>query len=271
MKVWTAALYLLARWEVSYALARDRITGGNHCEDDLLPSHLIPSCALGNYRDRVLAEIDQDGFLFAIERRDAHFFNTRQTMAPRKDHRVQIVLTGGAVRIRKAVLHNERTGIFARIFEVVQWELYLEAAALLRLRGLACVPTIRRIDPAQGVIEMDYIWGRDLRQVFSDGRCEIDYEHVFSTFSAVIARPDSEISRQVAELLSSVIGSGVVPRDVHAANLIRAGRSGRLYLIDFSLVYLRPVPGWRSHARNLAWLFGESPGVSEIQKTHDER
>jgi tRNA A-37 threonylcarbamoyl transferase component Bud32 len=155
-----------------------------------------------------------------------------------------------------AYLRNGSNGIIASIREIVRWEFYLEAAALLRLRGLAGAPTIRRIDPGRGVIEMEYIWGQDLRQAFADGKTEIDYECVFRTFSDLVASRDNEISRQVAELLTSVSRRGVIPRDVHAANFIRAWRSEKLYLVDFNLVYLRPVPGWRSHEKNLAWMLG---------------
>lgn len=256
MKLWTATLYLLARWEVSSARFSEQIPTENNCEDLLSPS-LIPSVALDDCRDRVLADIDQDGFIFAVDKRDAQFFNTRETVAPRKHHRVQIVLTRGAIRVRKSVLRNWNTGMFARIRDFVQWEFYLEAAALLRLRGLAGVPAIRRIDAGQGVIEMDYIWGPDLRQVFAEGRCEIEYEDVSRQFSALMAKPDDELCRQITKLLTDVMGRGVIPRDIHAANFILAQRSRKLYLVDFNLIYLRPVPGWRSHARNLDSILKE--------------
>jgi len=251
MKLWTGTLYLLARWEVSKARRSNRNADENECED-ILPSCLIPSVAQNDCRDRVLAEIDQDGFIFAVEECDIEFFNTRETMAPRKHHRIQIVLTSGFVRVRKSVLRKGNTGILAYIRDSIQWELYLEAAALLRLRGVAGVPSIRRIDTGQGVIEMDYIWGRDLRHVFADGRSEIDYEDVSRHFSALMAKPEDELAREITNLLISVMSRGVIPRDIHAANFIRAQRSRRVYLVDFNLIYLRPVPGWRSHARDVA-------------------
>jgi hypothetical protein len=252
MKLWTATLYLLARWEVSNA--RFPNAEGNGCED-LLPPGLIPSVT-SSWRDRVLAEIDQDGFIFAVEEPDTQFFNTKKTMAPRRHHRVQIVLTEVGVCVRKSVLRKNLTGIFARFREFIQFEFYLEAAALLRLRGLAGVPAIRRLDPSKGIIEMDYIWGSDLRQLFAGGRHGIEYEDVSRQFAALIAKADNELSRQIVELLGGVVSRGVIPRDLNAANFIRATRSGKVYLIDYNLVYLRPIPGWRSHARNLTSMLG---------------
>ena len=159
--------------------------------------------------------------------------------------------------LRKAVLRKRNASLFARVREFLQWELYLEAAALLRLRGLPGVPAIRRIDPDQGIIEMDYIWGPDLRQVLADGKSEIDYEDGSQRFNALLADTDNDLSQQINELLISVIGRGVIPRDVHAANFIRGHRSKRVYLVDFNLVYLRPVPGWHSQARQFMSNYGK--------------
>ena len=263
MKLWTAALYLLARREVSKATRSSPNIDGNECED-ILPSSLVPSVARNDRRDRVLAEIDQDGFLFAVEDCDIEFFNTRDTMAPRKHHRVQIVLTDGFVRLRKSVLRHRTPGILAHIRDSIQWDLYLEAAALLRLRGVAGIPSIRRFDPSQGLIEMDYIWGRDLGHIFADGRRGLDYEEVSRQFAARMAKPDDELSDEITRLLIGVIGRGVIPRDIHPANFIRARSSQTLYMVDFNLIYLRPVPGWRSYARNLDSILETRPEAAGI-------
>jgi hypothetical protein len=57
---------------------------------------------------------------------------------------------------------------------------------LLRLRGLSGVPRIRRIEARNGAFETDYIWGRDLRQVFSVGR-KINDEEIYRSFEALLA------------------------------------------------------------------------------------
>ena len=265
MKLWSATAYLLARFEVSYALLTHRINCDNHCED-LLPLRLIPSMELQGSSDRILAEIDQDGFIFAVAGSDAQFFNTRETMVPRRHHRVQIVLTSGLVRLRKSIICRRSGGLVARLRECIQWEFYLETAALLRLRGLPCVPTIRHIDPGLGIVEMDYIWGKDLRQVFSDGASEIDYDKVSRIFSTIVKDPDTSISIDITDVIAHIISRGVIPRDLHAGNFIRAWHSGKLYMVDFALIYLRPVPGWRSHVKNLARVLGNRVGGSESQR-----
>jgi hypothetical protein len=59
-------------------------------------------------------------------------------------------------------------------------------AGLLRLRGLNGVPQIRRIEARNGAIEMNYIWGRDLRQILSAGR-KINDEEIYRSFKALLA------------------------------------------------------------------------------------
>ncbi len=71
--------------------------------EDALPPGSIPSVAAGGRHDRVLAEIDQDGFAFAIDRTDEPFFNRRAQRAPRQQNLVDIALVGGHVCIRKRI------------------------------------------------------------------------------------------------------------------------------------------------------------------------
>lgn len=145
---------------------------------------LIPSIAAGDRNDRDLAEIDQDGFLFAADERDRSLFNNRARVAPRR-HRMQIVFREGVVCVRKSRVWQQRDGLRGRLLEVLRFDFYLEAAALLRLRGLAYVPAIRRIDGSDGVIEMDYIWGRDLRHILADRTDPIDHKEVLQSSLAL--------------------------------------------------------------------------------------
>ena len=254
MKVWTFSLYVLARWEVSLALLRKKLSSARAGED-ILDAGGIPSAVLDRSTDRVLAEVDQDGFLFAVDPRDQPFFNRRETMVPRNYHGVRIVLTGGEVRLQKTLLYRG-PGVLSRIREALQWEFYLEAAALLRLSGVKGVPAIRRIDRSMGLIEMEYIWGSDLRSIFAGDSPAVDYPMVSLKFAAAIADTDSRLSRELAQLLRNVMDYGVIPRDIQAGNFIRGRRSGALYIVDFNLTYLRPVPGWRAHARDIDAVFG---------------
>jgi tRNA A-37 threonylcarbamoyl transferase component Bud32 len=254
MKLWSMMVYVSARLQVKYTSLTRRIASDKRCEDTLAPA-LVPSVVLGDCRNRVLAEIDQEGFAFAVDQRDTVFFNTKTSMNPRRHHRIQIVLTEGAVCLRKSIIRKRHTKILDRIYDFLRWEFYIETAALLRLRELACVPTIRRIDYSNGSIEMDYIWGRDLRQILANGKDGISCEEISRSFSALFAGGcQSGISTQITATISTVMRHGVIPRDIHAANFIQGQQSKKLYMIDFNLVHLRPVPGWRSYARDLSWL-----------------
>src|SRR5512142_1592304 len=84
---------LCARSEVEAAL---RAGGGAvppaPALDDALRPELIPSVAQGRWDDRILAEIDQDGFAFADDPIDAPFFERRAERRPRPQNRVHIAL-----------------------------------------------------------------------------------------------------------------------------------------------------------------------------------
>jgi len=121
----------------------------------------------------------------------------------------------------------------------MKWEFYLEAAALLRLSGCDRVPAVRHLDRANGVIEMDYLWGQDLRQQLAHGQKEIEYDEVAREFSALMSSANHDVSKEVNETMERVLEQEVVPRDVHPGNFIRGKRTGRLYLVDFNFVYLR--------------------------------
>jgi hypothetical protein len=262
MKIYTGMLYAAARLQVLYS--RATLSAPSAAEhEDMLPASLIPSFARGDRSDRILAEIDQDGFVFAVDPVDREIFNTGVVMNPRKHHRIQIVLTGGMVRLRKEAVRKRHLALMDRIRAFLHWEFYIEAAALLRLRGLAFVPAIRGIDRRRNAIEMDYIWGQDFRQILAQGAHEIAYDEISRSFAQLFTSGDGdEIPRQLSETVISIVGRGVIPRDVHAANFIRGRRSNRFYMVDFNQAYFYPVPGWRSHVRDLTWLFGDR--VNEI-------
>jgi serine/threonine protein kinase len=192
----------------------------------------------GDWTDRVVAEIDQDGYVIAADERDTAFFGTNQSMHPMRYNRVQVVLRGGRIYLRKSFISAWRpNNKMAAILDSLRWGFYLEAAALLRLRGLNGVPQIRRIEARNGAIEMDYIWGRDLRQILSAGR-KINDEEIYRSFKALLAS-DNEISRQVRAILSGMVERGVIYRDLKPPNALIAECSHRLYIIDFQDALLR--------------------------------
>jgi len=245
----TAILYIVARFEVSRALLKRRTGQTTQCDDWLSPLR-VPSAAQGDISDRDLTEIDQDGFAFALDKRDTALFNARTRMVPRRHHRLQIILRDGVICMRKRSVPVRRDRFLDRILDFLKWDFYLEAAALLRLQELEFVPKLRRIDSGDGVIEMDYILGRDLRHILAEGRHEIDYDKVSQDFFALVQSEDPT-SQEIRQAILGVMRCGVIPRDITAAGFIRGEHSRRLYMIDFNLSYLRPVPGWRKHANNL--------------------
>lgn len=231
--------YLVAWLLVTYARHTRLSTAGNKGEDSLSPS-LIPSVALGNCEDRVLAEIDQDGFVFAVNQLDSEFFSSKSEMTPRIHNRIEIVLRGGAIYLRKSAIKEKRVGLQRRVFCFLRSDFYMETAALLRLRELDFIPAIQRFDTRQAVIEMDYIWGRDLRQIISMDAENIDYDDVSRKFDAIMAADDqNEVSMQMSRILGEVVARGVILRDIHAGNFIQGRHSNKLYLVDFNFVHLR--------------------------------
>jgi hypothetical protein len=231
------ATYIRARAEVAYALRTGSISSGEPCADTLNPC-LIPSVLQGDWTDRVVAEIDQDGYILAADARDAAFFGANQSMHPKRYNRIQIVLRGRRIYLRKSFITAWRpNNKMAAILDPLRWSFYLEAAALLRLRGLNGVPRIRRIEARNGAFEMDYIWGRDLRQILSAGR-KINDEEIDRSFDALLAS-ENGISRQVSTVLSGMVERGVIYRDVTPANTVIAECSQRLYIIDFQDALLR--------------------------------
>ena len=228
--------YIRARAEVSHARLLP-ISSGEPCADTLSPL-LIPSVLQGDWTDRVVAEIDLDGYVLAADACDAAFFGTNQSMHPKRYNRIQIVLRGRRIYLRKSFITAWRpNNKMAAILDPLRWSFYLEAAALLRLRGLSGVPRIRRIEERNGAFEMDYIWGRDLRHILSAGR-KINDDEIDHSFDALLAS-DNGISRQISTVLSGMVERGVIYRDVTPANTVIAECSQRLYIIDFQDALLR--------------------------------
>ncbi|MGE5049369.1 MAG: hypothetical protein ACM3PC_12410, partial [Deltaproteobacteria bacterium] len=144
--------------------------------DDALEPRAIPSVAAGCLEDRILAEVDQDGFAFATSPLDAPFFDRRARRTPRQQNLVDIALVDGTVCIRKRY-RGMRLGARRWGTQRIPWRqrlqrcvwaslgmyLYSEAAALLRLQDLPFVPRLRRVDFADGSLYVDYVAGDNLR------------------------------------------------------------------------------------------------------------
>jgi hypothetical protein len=242
--------------------------------DDAPPSRAIPSVAAGRRDDRVLAEIDQDGFAFALDPLDEPYFNRRSLRVPRQQNLVDVTLLEGRVCIRKRfrgyrfgarrwggrpVPAQERA--LRALWVNLRLFLYSEAAALLRLHDLPFVPKVRAIDLADGALYLDYVQGESLRSVAAgrgaavhDG--ELAGDPSLQRFSPrelerrevalLEAACGGGFRREIASMVRQVNARGVVPLDVKLGNFIRGAQSGRLYWIDFEIARLASQPRWEA-------------------------
>lgn len=256
----TGMLYAVARFEV-FRHSRE-LSESVPQSPDALPPSCVPSVRLGDLRDRILAEVDQNGQCFADDPRDQTLFTITYDKEPRRFSEIDIILRNGIVRVRKRALPPAGGSFVARLRRLLAIEFYCEAASFLRLRDIPGVPTVRSIDTRSRTIEMDYIWGRDIRREIGDTGVQSCVQ-VDRIFWNEIKAPANAFGPEVHRLVNEVMSRGVIPRDVHAANFIRGNHTGRLYMFDYQIVYLRPVPGWRTHQQTLANRCGarfESPG-----------
>src|SRR5436190_13435489 len=271
---WEGGVNLVrAKAEVRAALrAGGRVVPPASSLEDCLPPASIPSVAVGGRHDRVLAEIDQEGFAFAIDPMDEPFFNRRARRAPRQQNLVDIALVGGRVCVRKR-FRTYRMGArrwgdppvparewALRSFWVsLGFFMYSEAAALLRLSDLPFVPKLRAIDLAGRTLYVDYIPGENLRSLAARGGAAVhdadikDDPRLCGVSARDLERREVELldragigdfRREIAEMAREINARGVVPLDIKLGNFVRGASSGRLYWIDFELSRLRSQPRW---------------------------
>jgi tRNA A-37 threonylcarbamoyl transferase component Bud32 len=242
--------------------------------DDALPVNAIPSVAAGRSENRVLAEIDQDGFAFAVDPLDEAYFNRRSERVRRQQNLLDVVLLEGRICIRKR-FRGFRLG--ARLWgdrpvPAPEWArrslwvnlglfLYSEAAALLRLRALPFAPKVRAIDVADRALYIDYVQGESLRsQAARSGAAVHDRDlindPVLGRLSArelerrevalLDASGGADFRREIASMASEINACGVIPLDIKLGNFIRGVTTGRLYWIDFEISRLSSQPRWEA-------------------------
>ena len=126
----------------------------------------------------MLAEIDEEGFAFAVNPEDRPIFNKREKGRPRPMHKLEVVLHDGRICVRKRFRGPTRGMTrFGRIKLTLAdqakrhaWSalgiwFYVEAAALLRMASLPFVPKLRGLDVRRHEVFMDYLPGDSLRQL----------------------------------------------------------------------------------------------------------
>lgn len=240
--------------------------------DDAVPPEAVPSVAAGQREDRLLAEIDQDGFAFAASPIDEPFFNRRERHVPRQQNLLDVALVGGRLCVRKRFrgyrMNARRWGdrpVPARdralrsLWVNLGIYLYTEAAALLRLKDLPFVPKLRGIDLADRAIYVDYVQGESLRSLAGRGGAAV-MDHDLSSDPALAQLSARDLERREVALLESATGGefrreiafmvnevnarGVAPLDIKLGNFIRGAATGRLYWIDFEICRLASQPRW---------------------------
>jgi hypothetical protein len=241
------------------ALGKELEAGATPVPDAVDPSE-IPSVAELGPGDRVLAEIDQDGFAFAEHPADVPFFNRRAERFPRLRYRLDIVLHRGHVCVRKRFTGQPKGApLGPRLWSLLGLFFFTEAAALLRLRDLPIAPRIRGIHLASRTLFIDYVRGRTLQhEVAGRGRkiLDIDLAPLGQLFDPgrdqreidAFAGEGGEAYRdRIEDLVRAMNARGVAPLDVKLGNVLIGDKTGSLYWLDFERAAIAGVPRYAAH------------------------
>ncbi len=247
MKIETGVSYLTA-----LRLAASRSPMDVPVRQDALNASEIPSVRSEGYRDRVLADVDQDGLLFARDPQDRRLFNTRENFLPRKRATLQVILLQRKVCLRKRFHARLKGEPRAFAIDLLGVHFFTELAALKRLRSCVSVPRLVQANVFRRTIDMEFIAGLNLRQVIGARYPVLDLD-VCANASLSRLSPDERTEREFV-LCASVLPEtlrrdvlaayqqihalGVIPRDRHPANIIVGRHSGRPYLVDFEIAFL---------------------------------
>ena len=242
--------------------------------DEVSPAE-VPSVARLGSGDRVLAEIDHDGFAFARAPEDEPFFNRRAEKHPRQQHLLDVVLHGGRVCVRKRFRRPRRDAVrfgdrpvpareWAQrsLWVTLKLPLYNEAAALLRLRDLPFVPKLRGLDAARNTLTMDYLRGESLRHLAAAAGAPVHDADLRGArdlaglgVDELDAREIGLLDRgggagdyraEIAAMARAVNARGVAPLDIKLGNFMRGEKTGQLYWIDFEISRLASQPRWQA-------------------------
>jgi hypothetical protein len=205
--------------------------------------------------DRVLADVDQDGFVFARDPVDIPFFVGRTARLPKHRSRIEVVLRDGDVLLRKQHPAPGGNDVREWVRRRLALNYFTEVAALSRLRGLPCVPQLREFHPRTRTLFVDFICGESLRHRLAATGAPIfkqdldsdpilrrlsDKERVRREFVLWSALPEAELTRAaLQDSMDAIHQRGVVHRDLHLANVIVGAVSGLPYWLDFEVAHLR--------------------------------
>jgi serine/threonine protein kinase len=243
---------------------------------------MVPSIVAGKAYDRVLAELDQDGFAFAIDPLDAEFFRGRVKKLPRARHRLEIVLHRGTVCLRKEFLAQPlRLGLKQWLWNALGLPFYNEAAALLRLRDDSCTPPIVDLDPASRSIYMSYIKGNTLRHLISRNGVavhdlDLSAEPELQALSSEEGQKretrllfdffGNKFTAQIKDVISRLNANGVAPLDIKLGNVIIGEKTQSLYWVDFERAHLKSYPQWEQSLHEQFLLLNRQFGLGLVTR-----
>lgn len=268
-----ASKLALVQAETLAAIARRRLADDPPPVPDAVTPPEIPSVAELGPGDRVLAEIDQDGFTFAAYPADEPFFNRRAQRFPRLRYRLHVVLYRGRVCVRKQFVGlPAESSLGAKLWSLSGLFFFTEAAALLRLRGTGFVPVLRGVSVVSRTLYMDYIRGQTLQHELAARGArllDIDLATTNQLFdperdrweSEAFAKDGAEHRDRIAALVRAMNRRGVAPLDVKLGNVLIGGKSGALYWLDFERAALDTVPGYPRHLEEQHRLVQEHFGI----------
>lgn len=259
--------------------------GKRTCRDAPVPDAVraedVPSTAALGTADRVLAEIDQDGYAFAVRPEDEAFFNRRKARMDRLKYRLHVVLRDGYVVLRKPMRGiKHKWGFMPMMLTVLDVPFVTETACMLRLRHLDCVPRLRDFDVLRRTVYIDYVQGVTLQQFVAErgGKDVLDIEgdHVVKLDESVRAENEIRLFRRhagqytlpILEAMAAINSCGVAPLDVKLGNVLVGARTGAVYWIDFERAHVETAPRHelrfgQSRALVEQW-FGGAPGTLDL-------
>lgn len=249
----------LTQAETLAAIARRRLASDLPPVPDAVTPPEIPSVAELGPGDRTLAEIDQDGFAFAVHAADEPFFNRRAQRLPRLRYRLHVVLYRGRVCVRKQFVDLPGDlPLGPKLWSIAGLFFFTEAAALLRLHGTGFVPVLRGVSVVSRTLYMDYIRGETLQHELAARGArllDIDLVRTNELFDPERDRWESEAFQKegaehrdrIAALVRAMNRRGVAPLDVKLGNVLIGGKTGALYWLDFERAALDRVPGYPQH------------------------
>ena len=242
------------RAETYAALLRRTVPTLSAPPPDALRPYDIPSVKELGAGDRVLAEIDEDGYAFAAQVADEPLFNRREKRVPRPRHDFMIVLRKGEVLVEKHF--NPRRSAGPSMGDYLAGQLALpffnEAAALVHLRSVAGVPRLRHVDLGNRILRVDYIHGQTLRkQVAESGAPLLDAGAEWSNLDEH-TRTKREIAAYaphrgahidaIGHLAADILRAGVAPLDMKLGNILVGEKTGRHYWLDFEIAHVDSCP-----------------------------